>query len=291
MEEKTKDVTNGRALVPIVEVGAADLQVFQIPDISETQLQRLEGNVQAWKQVLNNALRMTKPRDWTNQVSGENEVPYLEASGAEAVGSLFGISMLKEERDKQWSEDERGKYYIWVYKGTAFFPLTGKQLVTEGVCSSRHDLFAKVGGQLRALEDIDETDIMITARRKLYRNAVVELLGLRNVDWEQLKQAGIPKDKVQRIERRSKAKEPSELPDEVKKKRSAIGQMMRAMFGDDKETCRKELKRITAYDKKDGSRDPGVESLDGMSQRRLEVTHDKVKREYEVWSKKNKKKA
>ena len=280
---------NGRTLVPVTEVTTAELQVFQIPDISETQLQKLEGNVQAWKRVLISALKLTKPLDWSNQISGDREVPYLEASGAEAVGSIFGISILNEEKEKVTGRDEKGDYYIWVYKGTAFFPLTGKQLITEGICSSRHDLFAKVGGELRPLEDIDETDIMITARRKLYRNAVVELLGLRNVDWEQLSQAGISKDKVQRIERKSKSRESAELTEEVKKQRKAIGDMMRAMFGEEKETCRTELKRITAYTKKDGGEVPGVETLDGMSQRKLEVTYDKVKREYDAWLKKNNK--
>lgn len=283
---------NNRALVPVTEVSSAELQVFQIPDISETQLQKLEGNVEAWKRVLISALKLTKVRDWSNQISGKNEVPYLEASGAEAVGSLFGISLLPgtEKRERIWSEDEDGKYYIYIYTAIGFFPLTGKQAFAEGVCSSRHELFAKVAGEWRPLKDIDETDIMITARRKLYRNAVVELLGLRNVTFEELAQVGIPKDKITRIERKSKSRHAGELPEEVKKKRKEIGDMMRTMHGDDKAKCREELKKTTAYTDRNGKDVPGVETLDGMSQRKLEVTHDKVRQKYQSWLKENEKK-
>ena len=263
------------------EITTGELQIYQIPELDEIELQKLEGNVQAWKRAIVTTLKMTKPKDWSDQ-SG---YPYLEACGAEPVANPWGINLVDEKREKVPGEDDKGKYYIWIYKARAYLPRTNRWIDVEGVCSSRHTLFAIKDGQLRPIEDIDEVDIMTTARRKLLRNAVVELLGLRNVTWEELEAAGILREKVAKFERKAG----SELSDEAKKKRKAIGDMMRTMFGEDKEKCRAELKEITEYINKKGEQVPGVENLNGMSQRKLEVTYDKVKREYEQWTKQQEK--
>ena len=182
------------------EIVAREKEVFVVPELSETEMQRLEGSVVKWERLVQVAVRLTRPHNWTNQ----NGHPYLDAGGAEAVKNPFGIDIRNIMSERMNRTDEKGEYYIWTYTGQSTCKLTGITLDVEGVCSSRADLFGKVGNEYRHIEDIDESDIMITARHKLLRNAVVEHLGMRALTWEDLAQGNIKESAVKTIERQSK---------------------------------------------------------------------------------------
>jgi len=84
-----------------------------------------------------------------------------------------------------------------------------------GSCSSRDKFFAYVseirdrnGNVIREaswkpLSEIDETNVMKAAYTNLLVNGITRLLGIRNLTWDDLKEFGIDKDKVAKVEYRS----------------------------------------------------------------------------------------
>ena len=190
-------------------------QIIQVEDSALIQkddilaLARVaEERIKAVKRLLTAALKVTNERDWVN-LGGS---PYLQSSGAEKIARLFGISWFNMNIEKEEREDSKGKYYI--YTCSATFTMGNTHIEAIGTCSSRARFFAISHGELKPIEEIDETNIKKTAMTNCIRNGVTRLLGLRNIDWEMIKDAGIDIRKILSIQYKKKEeeKEPKELP-------------------------------------------------------------------------------
>lgn len=172
-----------------------------LPALSDHRLialaDRAEAQVEAVGRIKHVALRLTNRHDWVD----ENGKPYLQASGAEKVARLFGISWRIFEPVK---ENLDGGHYAFTYRGE--FSVEGEGIEAIGTRSSKDGFFKKYKGQgddrveLPASE-IDPGDVKKSAYTNLVGNGITRLLGIRNLTYEDLeKYAGIKKEDLASVQ-------------------------------------------------------------------------------------------
>ena len=173
-----------------------------LPAISDNTLvalaEQAEKRVEAMTKIKRMALRLTNPHDWVD----EQGRPYLQASGAEKVARLFGISWRISEPVKEIFE---GGHYSFTYHGE--FSLAGATIEAIGTRSSKDGFFKKYEykdgkqvGEMPASE-IDSGDVKKSAYTNLLGNGITRLLGIRNLTYEDLAEfAQIKKEAVTRVE-------------------------------------------------------------------------------------------
>jgi hypothetical protein len=164
--------------------------------LTDDFLSRLDKSVDRYKRAVQIAIKLTNGNDWVSQ----DGHPYLQATGAEKIKNPFGVNIVDITSRRIANKDQRGDSYIWEYKGKAFSSkLGGSFIECIGVCSSRDKFFARVAGELKSIEDVDEVRIMQKAYNNLIVNAVKRVLGLRSLTWEDLKGAGIGEGSVGKV--------------------------------------------------------------------------------------------
>lgn len=184
-----------------------DTNIIAIAEQSEKRLEALN-------KIKKVALKLTNAHDWVDE-SGR---PYLQASGAEKVARLFGISWRISEPIK---EELEGGHFSYTYKGE--FALGGASIEAIGTRSSKDGFFKKykyAGDERLELpaSEIDRGDVKKSAYTNLLGNGITRLLGIRNLTYDDLKEyAGITQDQVTRVEfkkggRAQAGKAPSSQP-------------------------------------------------------------------------------
>lgn len=160
-----------------------------------------ERRVEAMGKIKRMSLKMTNARDWTDQ-GGK---PYLQVSGAEKIGRLFGISW---RIDEPVFETEEGGHFGYTYKG--YFTLGGATIEAIGTRSSKDAFFTRYkDGAALPLSAIDKGDIKKAAYTNLLGSGITRILGMRNLTWEELSEGGISQDAVSQVnyKKDGKAKE------------------------------------------------------------------------------------
>ena len=181
------------------------------PVVSESDLEAAlkvaERNELLARKIKTLALKQTNPKDWAD-MDGK---PYLQASGAEKIARLFGISWRicegYPQRDDQ--KDDKGSYYVYTYKGE--FEMCGKTIEVIGTCSQRDKFFGRKGGELKNESEIDVTNIIRKAMTNMEVNGITRMLGIRNLTWEELAEAGLNQDKSAQVNYKTKAGEAAEV--------------------------------------------------------------------------------
>jgi len=178
-----------------------------VPVIADDTLvslaEQAEKRVDALNKIKRAALKATNPRDWTDQ----NGNPYLQVSGSEKVGRVFGMSWRINE---PLQEIEEGGHFSYTYKGE--FSLAGATIEVIGTRSSKDPFFKryKGSGENRVElppSEIDKTDVKKAALTNLFGNGITRMLGLRNLTWEDLKEfAGITRDQVGKVDYKKNGK-------------------------------------------------------------------------------------
>jgi hypothetical protein len=244
-----------------------------------------ERSIDRWQRVIGIALKITTHRDWVSQ----NGNPYLVHSGAERIARQFRVSITNVRKEKIWSEDEKGeRYYIWNYDGIVSIPKLGSQSAV-GNCSSRDDLYGKKGGEYKPLSQIDEPSVMKAAHTNLIVNGITHMLGLRNLTWEQLEEAGIEIDKIQKVEYDSGSKGGSQeknLSDKAKKKRDEMKKWIFEMYNGDVEAAQNDMIKRSTFIVKGGNDDGTDKEVKGRlinqwTEKQVNIHYDKVKKEYD----------
>lgn len=230
------------------------------------------------KKIISIALKITTHRDWVNQ----NGNPYLVHSGAEKVARLFGISLSDIKTEKLWAEDTKGRYYIYKTTGKATLPGKFDSIEALGTCSQRDPFFGKAKGEFLETLEIDETNIMKASYSNFTVNAITHLLGLRNLTWEELKEVGIDKSKIQEIKYQSGSKkvQKTATAEEVKKQKEIWDWLMQITAGADK-LARERLKLETGFKSKDGEWVEGKTDPKYLTGKWLNITHRKIKEIFE----------
>ena len=172
-----------------------------LPPIMDTALvalaEQAEKRVEAMNKIKRMALRLTNRHDWVD----ENGKPYLQASGAEKVARLFGISWRISEPIIEHLE---GGHWLVTYTGE--FSLGGATIDAIGTRSSKDGFFKAYRyegpeNDRKKVElppsEIDRGDVKKSAYTNLLGNGITRLLGIRNLTYEDLQEsAGIRREDI-----------------------------------------------------------------------------------------------
>jgi hypothetical protein len=185
-----------------------------LPAIADNTLiavaEQAEKRVDAMHKIKRMALKLTNRNDWVDQ----NGKPYLQASGAEKVARLFGISWRISEPVRDTIE---GGHFTYTYHGE--FSLAGASIEAIGTRSSKDGFFKKYewkeDGDKRTrtelpVSEIDPGDVKKSAYTNLLANGITRLLGIRNLTYEDLREfAGITKEQIASVEYKKSGRTPA----------------------------------------------------------------------------------
>ena len=181
------------------------------PVVSESDLEAAlkiaERNEQLAKKIKLIAIKQTNPKDWVDQ----DGKPYLQSTGAEKVARVFGISwrICDGYPKRETHKDEAGSYYMYYSKGEFF--MGGSTIEAVGTCSQRDKFFGQKGGEFRSESEIDVTNIIRKAVTNMEVNGITRILGIRNLTWEELAEAGLKQDQSAQVNYKTKAGEAAEV--------------------------------------------------------------------------------
>ena len=171
-------------------------------------LAQVEQKVEIIPRIITLLLKLTKPQDWVD-FHGQ---PYLTGSGAERIRMPLGIKMIDADWKVVPRVDKEGKTYEMVIF-TGKFKFRDDDFIAVGVSSTRDQFFKvrynKETGKKELLpyEEVDFENVLKASYTDMIRNAVVRVLGLRNLSWEQLEEAGLDVSKIKRVEFESRKRE------------------------------------------------------------------------------------
>ena len=143
-----------------------------------------EKRIEVVNKIKQMALRVTSSNDWVD-MGGK---PYLLSSGAEKIARLFGICWQIEEPTIEYDEDG---HFTYTYKGTFTLIKQGVSIEAVGTRSSRDPLFSKSHGKDIPPSEISKADVKKSAYTNLTANGITRLLGIRNLSWDDVKNANI----------------------------------------------------------------------------------------------------
>lgn len=134
-----------------------------------------------------------------NDVVNMNGNPYLPATACQKIARIFGVSWKLQQPVALPVEDENGKYFI--YSVTGNFRLGGDSIDAIGTCSMHDKFFARSGGKLRAMSEIDPGNIIKAAVSNCEQNGISKLLGIKGLTWEDIeKYAGFKRNNVASVQ-------------------------------------------------------------------------------------------
>lgn len=199
------------------EMSIADDFLIQVAE-------QAEKRIDAVIKIKKIALKVTNPRDWSDQ----NGNPYLGVSGSEKIANLFNISWRIDE--PIYEQDSDG-HYTYSFKG--YFSLGGRTIEAEGSRSSRDGFFnqykyeekdgKKEKKETPISERTNKRDVKMAALTNLFGNGITRILGIRNLTWDDLKEfAGITRDQVASVQyKKGGDKPPVDMPKEKGKEDEA----------------------------------------------------------------------
>lgn len=217
------------------------------------------------------SLRLTNAHDWSNQ----NGKPYLEVSGAEKVANWFGIAWKIDEPKLEYEDDGN---YSYTYKGS--FSFQGRSIEVIGARGTMDGFFTGSDKKPKPVSEVDRNDVKKSALTNLIGNGITRILGIRNLTWADLAEAGIKKEDVKSIEYKA-----PEMTEESKDLRDKIEKMLNEMAGGDPKKFAAGLCKITSFIGKDGKEVKGKSKLDDLSEKAIPVTYGKLEKVYEEWKK------
>ncbi|MHB1125319.1 MAG: hypothetical protein ACYC0T_21755 [Ramlibacter sp.] len=229
--------------------------------------EQAEKRVDAIIRIKRAALKVTNERDWSNQ----NGNPYLEGSGSEKVARLFGISWSIDPPVITNNEDG---HFSYTYKG--YFSLGSATIEFEGSRGSDDGFFSR--GDKLPPSEIDKNDVKKSALTNTIGNGVTRILGIRNLSWEDLKNAGLDIEKIKKIDYTK-----PEMSGEAKDLKTEISKMLSEMSGNDEKKIENLILKHTSFVSKDGKEVIGKTSLVGLSEKSIPVVYGKIKTAYEAW--------
>jgi len=119
----------------------------------------------------------TFPEDWHIFGSGADAQACLSSSGAERIARHFPIQFEDAAFNKETWKDSKGEGYRYIYTGYAVMP--PRRYFIQGQYSSREPFVGVVKGELRPVEDVNETNVRQAAYHIFRGAGIKSLLGLR----------------------------------------------------------------------------------------------------------------
>ena len=244
-----------------------------------------EQRVAAVKKIISMALKVTSESDWVDQ---QNK-PYLQGNGAEAVANLFGVSWKFIEKPKKIDEED-GNYR---YECALEMSFKGRTVEVIGARSTKDTFFTtryKFNPETKQREpyqlppsEVDSADVMKSSITNAIGNGVTRILGIRNATWEMLKEAGLNIEKIQKVRysQQEESKESKNLRDEIKL-------MVLEMTGNDENKAKLLLEEVTSFvpkGKTEADRVKGKSHIKDLTEKQIQPTYGRIKERYDAWSK------
>jgi len=229
-------------------------------DILLTAVKEAESRIEAINKIKKIALKVTNAGDWVD-MGGK---PYLQSSGAEKIARLFGISWRIEE---PLFEHEADGHFSYTYKG--FFSFKSITIEAIGVRSSKDPFFRRYDKQGNPLPptEIDKGDVKKAAYTNCIANGITRLLGIRNLTWEDLAEAGLKKESVSSVGYRK------EITDMHQKVEDALT----TLAGNDDAKKKEFLKQVTTFTDQKGVLHAGKELVEELSEKQAQAAYGKLK--------------
>lgn len=245
-------------------------------DLTDDIISSAERRVEKIKKIITLALKITNHQDWVDQ-QGK---PYLQGSGAEKVARLFGLKIHSVKVEKKETSDEKGQFYYYLTTGVAEMKGGLDSLVAIGTCSSKDQFFAKTkdadGNPVwKPLSEVDETNIMKSSYTNFLVNGITRLLGLRNLTYEQLQEAGIDISKLTKVEYN---KTPE--TEDITAKRQELAEMILMLANNDGKVAEDILEKESTFTAKDGKVVKGKRSLKELSPKMINWVYSKIKKQF-----------
>ena len=191
-EAETPPVTDEHELVPRKSAGGSMLERWVEGD-AEKAIERVNTMVKMLEQLRLASIRATYSSDWIIHTSTDpdgaviKQVGYLQDSGAERAGKIWGIEIGSPAIEREDFPDGTYSYHL---TAEAWSKVTGERLdYVEGSRWSGDAFFQR---QVKNEGDkVDPTDVRKAAYANLHGRAVRGLSGLNGVPLEMLRQAGL----------------------------------------------------------------------------------------------------
>lgn len=161
----------------------------------ENAIKQAERREELVRKIKILAIKQTNKNDFVD-MGGK---PYLQASGAEKIARLFGISwkICEGYPKKETITDEKGTYYMYTYKGE--FTMGGKSIEIIGTCSQKDKFLGTQGNKERPASEIDETNIIKKANTNMIARGITTILGIRNLTWDEVNQGGVEQKQTSKV--------------------------------------------------------------------------------------------
>lgn len=178
-----------------LNVTAASGSSLMTEEDAENAIKRAERMEAYVRKIKTLAIKQTNKHDFVD-MGGK---PYLQASGAEKIARLFGISwrICEGYPKKDQITDEKGTYYMYTYKGE--FTMGGKSIEIIGTCSQKDKFLGTQGDKARPASEIDETNIIKKANTNMIVRGVTTILGIRNLTWEEVEAGGVEHKQTSKV--------------------------------------------------------------------------------------------
>lgn len=150
----------------------------------------IEKIIDAQNKIRMNLLRLAQPGDWflfkNADKPDDKGKAELGFAGSYRIATSLGVNFENWERRKVEGTDEYGPWYRWEFECDAVF--RNRRVRCYGRAGSRTKFFGKSHGAHKALRDIDEGDIIISAWRGAAKEGVKSLFGLHHMDPDYMRE-------------------------------------------------------------------------------------------------------
>ena len=293
MNEKSKTVElDERAVHKEAQVIGTDSYLISVPTTDEALehlsldeiIEKTEGDIKLYKKIRILSLKMTTPADWIDQ----RGKPYLQIDGTEAVATLWGVDYfgIKVDDGVEY-KDDKGTYRLFTAEAK-FYSKKLKRYVEEiGACSTRDEFFGTIGKEIKKLSEVSMVDIKKSAVTNCKIRGIKACIGLKNVTYDDLKEAGIDISKIQKIDYKNGAQKVSKTIDKDSVDlRNRIDKMAIQMAGGDEETKKQILKDNSIFevtDEKGAKTERFVTDIKQLTSAKwIKSTYGRMKKAYQA---------
>ena len=256
-ESKPVELNDERAVHKEAQVIGTDNYLVSVPTTDETLeklsleeiIEKTESDIKLYKKIKILSLKMTTPNDWIDQ-KGK---PYLQIDGTEAVATLWGVDYFGIKPDDGIEyEDDKGKYRLFTCEGKFYSKKLKRYIEEIGACSTRDEFFGTVRGEIKKLSEVSLVDIKKSAVTNCKIRGIKSVIGLKNVTYDDLKEAGIDISRIKKIEYKNGTQKISKTIDTKSVElRKRIDDLAIQMSGGDEEAMKKILKENSSFTVKD----------------------------------------
>ena len=150
---------------------------------------------------------VNRAADWYLWGSADKPKPRMNDGAAAKLLSFSGISERRVGEPRKVTSDDAKRYYVF-YESEFTSPLGGT-ILAIGSCASDDPFVAaykefnqetkKYDRKLKPAEEVSYDDVVKAARANCLVNGVSALMGLKNVEVEELREMGVPVDKIESV--------------------------------------------------------------------------------------------